>query len=102
MRLINVDTFVLQEFAGGDTPPYAILSHNWGEDEVTFGDIQHLDLAKDKAGFVKIYFACCQAKEDGLDYVWVDTCCIDKNSSHELSEAINSMYVDPDHVATLI
>ncbi|KAK3644953.1 hypothetical protein LTR56_009340 [Elasticomyces elasticus] len=92
MRLINVDTFALQEFAGAGTPPYAILSHNWGEAEVSFGDIQDPDLAQDKLGFVKIFFACRQAKADGLDYVWVDTCCIDKNSSHELSEAINSMF----------
>lgn len=42
--------------------------------------------------FSKIYMTCLQALRDGLDYVWVDTCCIDKSSSAELSEAINSMY----------
>jgi hypothetical protein len=28
----------------------------------------------------------------GLQYIWVDTCCIDKSSSAELLEAINSMF----------
>lgn len=36
---------------------------------------------------------CCeQAQRDGLHYAWVYTCCIDKRSSSELSEAINSMF----------
>ena len=30
--------------------------------------------------------------KDGLSHAWIDTCCIDKSSSAELSEAINSMY----------
>ena len=93
MRLIDVHRLTLQEFAGAGVPPYAILSHTWQEgQEVTFKDIQDLDFAKGKPGFTKIRFACTQAKLDGLDYAWIDTCCIDKSSSHELSEAINSMY----------
>lgn len=47
---------------------------------------------QDKAGFSKILNCCEQAKKDGIDWVWVDTCCIDKTSSSELSEAINSMF----------
>lgn len=43
-------------------------------------------------GFAKIQKSCDQARKDGYQYVWVDTCCINKNSSAELSEAINSMY----------
>ncbi len=45
-----------------------------------------------KAGYAKIKGCCRQAQEDGLAYAWVDTCCIDKTSSAELSEAINSMF----------
>jgi hypothetical protein len=74
-------------------PPYAILSHTWGPDdeEVTFRDI--IDgTGKSKAGSDKIRFCGEQAKRDGLEYFWVDTCCIDKSSSAELTEAINSMF----------
>jgi Cdc6-like AAA superfamily ATPase len=72
-------------------PPYAILSHTWGGQEVTFDDLQS-HKGKDKAGFKKIQFCAQQAERDSLHYFWVDTCCIDKSSSAELSEAINSMF----------
>ncbi|KAH8590040.1 hypothetical protein B0O99DRAFT_522093 [Bisporella sp. PMI_857] len=74
-------------------PPYAILSHTWGEDdtEVTFQDLVQ-GISKNKAGYRKIQFCEEQATEDGLRYIWVDTCCIDKANNTELSEAINSMF----------
>ncbi|KAK3309476.1 heterokaryon incompatibility protein-domain-containing protein [Chaetomium strumarium] len=74
-----------------DRPPYAILSHTWGPEEVTFQDITSPERAQ-KKGFAKIEGCCRRARADGLHWVWVDTCCIDKTSSAELSEAINSMY----------
>lgn len=93
MRLINVDTLRLEEFHRAETaPPYAILSHTWGQGEVTFQDFQSLETASEKEGFDKIRLTCLQAKADGYNYAWADTCCIDKSSSHELNEAINSMY----------
>lgn len=93
MRLINVNTFELHEFYGNDIPKYGILSHTWGEDEVSLQDLQAgKGLDKNKAGYRKIVLACKQAKKDEMDWAWVDTCCIDKTSSAELSEAINSMY----------
>ena len=93
MRLINVDTYKVDEFFGDRIPPYAILSHCWVDgEEVSFQDIQNLNEAKLKRGFNKIEECCRQAKDDGLSYAWVDTCCIDKTSSAELSEAINSMF----------
>jgi hypothetical protein len=79
-------------------PPYAILSHTWKEgQEVTFADLKDLDNAVDvdthgKEGYQKIRFCAQQAKRDGLDYFWVDTCCIDKANNTELSKAINSMF----------
>jgi hypothetical protein len=78
-------------------PRYAILSHTWGEQEVIFDDLKSLNSSKDidakkKAGWDKIQFCAQQAKRDGLDYFWVDTCCIDKSNNTELSEAINSMF----------
>ncbi|OAA53920.1 het domain containing protein [Niveomyces insectorum RCEF 264] len=91
MRLINVETMALEEYFS-DIPPYAILSHMWSGGEVTFSDWQDLDAARSKPGFHKISLACMQATKDGLRHVWVDTNCIDKTSSAELSEAINSMF----------
>ena len=74
-------------------PPYAILSHTWGNylEEVTFKDLME-NTGKSKPGYEKIRFCGEQAKRDGIQYFWVDTCCIDKSSSAELSEAINSMF----------
>lgn len=76
-----------------DTPPYAILSHTWGDDdqEVTFKDVED-GVGKDKDGYRKILFCGQQAASDGLQYFWVDTCCINKSDNAELSEAINSMF----------
>lgn len=75
-------------------PPYAILSHTWGtgpNDEVTFQDIGG-KRGEEKPGYQKILFCGRQAQQDDLEYFWVDTCCIDKASSAELTEAINSMF----------
>ena len=47
---------------------------------------------KNKVGYAKIYFCGEQAATDYLQYFWLDTCCIDKSSSAELTEAINSMF----------
>lgn len=93
MRLINTLTLELEEFQG-HVPPYAILSHTWGDSEVLYRDMLDLGLAREKkaAGFRKIEQVCAKSLERGYSYVWVDTCCIDKSSSAELSEAINSMY----------
>ncbi|KAJ1324376.1 HET domain-containing protein [Microdochium nivale] len=140
MFLLNVDTRVLEQFAEGNIPGHAILSHTWGSDEATFEDYRHgnrpetptaagtppvsqqhharhwydrrykkirstksvrprraAELQRRKsplpgAGHAKIDACCRTAKADGFQYVWIDTCCIDKQSSAELSEAINSMF----------
>jgi hypothetical protein len=92
MRLINTRSRKLEEFVGDNIPEYAILSHTWGNEEVTFQDWSDPEAASGKAGFAKIALTCQQALEDGLEYCWVDTNCIDKSSSTELSEAINSMF----------
>ncbi|KAK1834432.1 vegetative incompatibility protein HET-E-1 [Podospora conica] len=174
MRLLNVTTLEVDSFDGPKVPPYAILSHVWGQDEVTMADmeiiarhrlrrqqelarilpraggnpdkadtmkmllissmlmafrgghsshyrrdhsslhgavahsVRHADAYEKsslvpaslhsshalelKAGFTKISYACGQAARDGYQYLWVDTCCIDKSSSAELSESLNSLY----------
>ncbi|KAE9374308.1 HET-domain-containing protein [Stipitochalara longipes BDJ] len=91
MRLLNASTLKLHEFFGDSIPPYAILSHRWEEQEVTFQDLQDGRGHRMK-GWSKIIGCCQQAVEDGFEYAWIDSCCIDKSSSAELSEAINSMY----------
>ncbi|OSS47961.1 hypothetical protein B5807_06712 [Epicoccum nigrum] len=97
MRLLQIHesgTFSLVEKFGDDIPPYAILSHTWGtpDEEVSFRDMQ-TGSGENKRGYRKLLFCGKQAADDGLRYFWVDTCCIDKTSSAELSEAINSMYM---------
>jgi Heterokaryon incompatibility protein (HET) len=92
LRLNDDGSFSLHTVSGS-TIPYAILSHTWGdeEEEVTFEDISN-GTGGEKAGYQKLRFCGKQAKADKLDYFWVDTCCIDKRSLSELTEAINSMF----------
>ncbi|KAI6040139.1 hypothetical protein EDC04DRAFT_1549837 [Pisolithus marmoratus] len=112
MRVIDVNAFldremgtcdgvrssvgVLKEFDDANID-YAILSHRWG-DEVTYDEviqltrIENRDEIRRRCGYLKIMKACQQAQDDNLNWLWVDTCCIDKRSSSELSEAINSMF----------
>lgn len=92
MRLLNTTTYELKEFIGSSIPQYAILSHTWSEEEVTFQDIQQLGQGRWKNGFSKIAQCCSRAASDDIGWAWIDTCCIDRSSSAELSEAINSMY----------
>ncbi|KAF5637207.1 heterokaryon incompatibility protein het-E-1 [Fusarium tjaetaba] len=94
MYLINVSTLRLEEFYS-NVPEYAILSHTWGQanEEVLFQEmLTNSSDVKLKKGYKKIELCAKQAQKDGLGYCWVDTCCIDKSSSAELSEAINSMF----------
>ncbi|KIW36636.1 uncharacterized protein PV06_11148 [Exophiala oligosperma] len=96
MRLLKFDnqgSLRVTEDLHAKFPPYVILSHTWGKekDEVSFDDLQN-ELWKSKAGHVKIRFCAQQAQKNGLKHFWIDTCCINKQSSAELSEAINSMY----------
>ncbi|KAF3066323.1 Vegetative incompatibility protein HET-E-1 [Daldinia childiae] len=90
MRLLNTHTLQVVEFIQ-ERPSYAILSHMWEYDEVLFQDIKD-GLASLRHGYAKVTGCCHQAIKDGYEWIWIDTCCIDKSSSAELSEAINSMY----------
>ena len=97
MRLLkcssNGKLDLTEELIDGDVPQYAILSHTWGvrSEEVTFQDLMN-HTGESKAGYEKIRFCATQAAHDGLQYFWVDTCCIDKSSAAELTEAVNSMF----------
>lgn len=99
MRLLHRKgdgTFELtRELMGDEVPKYAILSHTWlldNESEVTFKDLQRGNTHTKPAGYAKIRFCGNQAAKDGLEYFWLDTCCINKESSAILSEALTSMF----------
>jgi hypothetical protein len=90
MRLLNTHTLKLEELPGNDYIAYAILSHTWEEEEVTYQDMQlGNEHASTKAGYSKIVASAKHALDEGWQYIWIDTCCIDKSSSTDLSEAIN-------------
>lgn len=104
MRLLNTHTIKLEEFSPGSIPKYAILSHRWETEEVTFEDIKNLETGRKKYGFRKLEGACELARNESFSYMWIDTCkllyrkplqlftldfmlgCIDKTSSAELQE----------------
>ena len=97
---VDRQTKVLK-FHNGEVTPYAILSHRWTDfTEVDYEEIVKLatmdmedcNEIRRRLGYKKILDTCEQAGRDGYEWIWVDTCCIDKRSSAELSEAINSMY----------
>ncbi|KAJ4286000.1 hypothetical protein N0V88_008151 [Collariella sp. IMI 366227] len=94
MRLLHTTTHQLEHFISQDqAPPYAILSHTWGPDEVIFKDLHSGELSyKLKQGWRKIVASALYAANNGWQYIWIDTCCIDKSDITELSEAINSMF----------
>ena len=82
----------MEEFFDSHVPRYAILSHTWEQGEILFHDMSNLPDASKKYGFKKLRSACTLAKSQNYEWIWVDTCCIDKSSSAELTEAINSMF----------
>lgn len=103
MRLLSTRALAFCDFLGTDIPRYAILSHRWERDEMSYQDMMKemernnnswpgpTDFLQ-KQGYRKISDFRRLALQDGYEYIWVDTCCIDKTSSAELQEAINSMY----------
>lgn len=94
MRLINLGTLELEELNDDDLPKYAILSHTWEREEVAYKDWPaHQNGSSHLEGYKKILgFRDAARSIYHCKYGWVDTCCIDKSSSAELTEAINSMY----------
>ena len=93
MRLINTRTFELKEFSNPKTRPrYAILSHRWLEDEISFQHMQNLAQYRHLDGYSKLAWFCYKAREYGYEWGWQDTCCINDANLMEKSEAINSMF----------
>ncbi|KAH7082073.1 hypothetical protein FB567DRAFT_581517 [Paraphoma chrysanthemicola] len=96
MYLIRSDedgNFSLVEYVDNIAPRYAILSHTWGpyKEEVSFRDLRN-GLGKSTRGYEKIRFCAERAAKDGLQWFWIDTCCIDQSKSQDLQTAVNSMF----------
>jgi Heterokaryon incompatibility protein (HET) len=92
MRLLNTQTLLPGQFLGENLPRYAILSHTWEEnEEVKLHELGQPE-ALSKRGYKKIKGFCDAARQDGYEWVWIDTCCINHDSDRDLSEAINSMF----------
>jgi hypothetical protein len=90
MRLIDTATLQMGHVFNADRLQYAVLSHTWGDQEVTFQEFSNLNPSiMERSGYQKIKNCCQRAFTDGIKYCWIDTVCIDKTSSSELSESIN-------------
>ena len=93
MRLLNTHTLEFEEFVGRPEEDYAILSHRSGDEEVSYKEFRKSrEAVKHRAGYKKIAEFCEISKQRGYRLAWIDTCCIDKRSSAELSEVLNSMF----------
>ncbi|KAF2683616.1 HET-domain-containing protein [Lentithecium fluviatile CBS 122367] len=94
MRLLDARTFQFKEVSDPrKITKYAVLSHTWADNEVVYSDlVSSLQNVHQRPEFAKIKFTAQQALADGFDYIWIDTTCIDKSSSADLSESINSMF----------
>ncbi|KAF2633298.1 kinesin light chain 3 [Macroventuria anomochaeta] len=95
MRLLHFDELerpILTDFRSKSIPPYAILSHRWSDSEVLIEDVSNGIYKKKEDGYRKLRFCAGQAAKDGLQYSWIDTCCIDRWDNNERSRAINSMF----------
>jgi len=106
MRLLYLESLGFEEFHGDGIPPYGILSHRWGTQEISYKDVlkgRNLE----GPGYDKILGFCelarhrngrvwdearLEVKDVSMEWGWIDTCCIDKRSSAELTEAINLMF----------
>ncbi|TBU35788.1 heterokaryon incompatibility protein-domain-containing protein [Dichomitus squalens] len=79
-------TAVVDEVSPSQSP--TLVSHTSSAFSIAYSSsiLDHPDLTS------KVREACRVAREHGYRYIWIDSCCIDKTSSSELSEAINSMH----------
>jgi tetratricopeptide (TPR) repeat protein len=95
MRLLHFDVqdrLILTDFRRKSIPPYAILSHRWTDSETLIEDVSNGNYKQKREGYQKLRFCAKQAAKDGLQYFWIDTCCIDRWDKDERSKAINSMF----------
>lgn len=99
MRVLCVSDLQFREFPGLPDGKYAILSHVWGTAEISYKDMKDYGPStlpfhsEDKETAARKLEGCrAKAREGGIEYFWIDTCCIDKPNHSEFNEAINSMF----------
>lgn len=93
MRLLNVHKLEFEEFHR-DAPKYVATSHRWSAgNEAMMEDVMN-KCNTDKSGYKKVEgFAKYVREHIGyVDWLWIDTCCVNQNSSQEVSETVNSMF----------
>jgi hypothetical protein len=93
MRLLNIHSLELKEFSKDRRPGYAIASHRWEKHEATFADVRYAQNTS-TTGYQKVknFAKYVKTHVPGVDWLWIDTCCINKESATELSRAINMMF----------
>jgi hypothetical protein len=100
MRLLNVHDRTFRDFHGDNIPPYVVTSHRWGDNEATHKDVLK-KRNKQSKGYQKLLNFCSFASRlpqygrgssANIEWVWMDTCCINQSSSAEVSECVNSMW----------
>jgi hypothetical protein len=97
IRLLHCKTFQLREFRGDEVPPYVTLSQTWCPGEVLYEDLAVRDTKipwppTHKEGWPRIQNSCTLALKDGYEFIWIETCCVDKTNSAERTEEMNSCY----------
>ena len=97
MRLLHSRDLTFKDFPGSNIPRYAIVSHRWSETELSYQSFLtdkelYLSGHLESYGWTKIIKAAELTHQCNLEWIWIDTICINKESSAELTEAINSMY----------
>lgn len=93
MRLLRVEDLAFVVFLDGEEPSYAIASHRWCSDEATFRDVRD-GCNTDTQGYRKVQAFAKYVEQHlpQIKWLWIDTCCINKDSDAELSYSINSMF----------
>ncbi|KAK5165255.1 uncharacterized protein LTR77_009353 [Saxophila tyrrhenica] len=93
MRLLNVRTLQFATFTTEDTPPYIIVSHRWGDNEATFENFKSHKIWTSE-GYMKVKGFCdfIRKVRPDTEWLWLDSCCIDKRDTAEVAKAINSMF----------
>ncbi|KAK4553334.1 hypothetical protein LTR86_009634 [Recurvomyces mirabilis] len=93
MRLLNVHTLKFEVFYG-ERPRYVTASHRWkAGEEAMLQDIERQEKTE-TSGYKKVMGFAEYVRDhvEGVDWLWVDTCCVKQDSERDVSEAVNSMF----------
>jgi len=96
LRFIDTATLKIRNFTIDDAPPYAVLCHVWGDEEISFQELQEISEraqepqagAREKKGYYKIRQLCRAVRRAGIELAWLDSCCINQNDLAERDQTI--------------